>query len=179
MDTIMYLKRLEDFTPKVALKALKSYMSNSDLKHIRISTRNLNLIRDGICDCNMVKYVVSIGDALYQIVAIDSHKIKDERVSVVVDYFQVCGIRRWTKELSMKLKDFKADSAFDFLRECMSEFDSSRARLTIGNFNLICYGICDSNMIKYAVSTGYGLYQIVAIEESNNLITVIGKYSQI
>ena len=94
MNTIMYLKRLEDFTPKVALKALQSEMLKSDQKHIRLSTSNLNRIKNGICDDHMIKYVVSIGDALYQIVAIDSMTMNDKRVTVVVDYFQLCGTRR-------------------------------------------------------------------------------------
>lgn len=180
MNTVMYLKRLEDFTPKVALKALKSYLFKADQSHIRLSTNNMNLISNGICDSGMIKYVVSIGDALYQIVAIDNHNMNDKRVSVVVDYFQLCGTRRWAKEFSMKLENFAADSALNFLKECMSEFDSNRTRLTLGKFNRIRNGILDSNMVKYAVSTGYGLYQIVAIEESNkNLITVVVKYSQI
>ena len=53
-------------------------------------------------------------------------------------------------------------------------------KIFTNELNLICNGICDNNMIKYVVSTGYGLYQIVAVEESNkNLISVVAKYSQI
>lgn len=179
MNTIMYLKRLEDFTPKVALKALKSYMSTGDKRHIKVYSHNLNRVLNGICDSQMIKYVVSIGDGLYQIVAVDSNKMSDDRVSVVVDYFQLCGTRRWAKEFELNIKEFDSNVALGFLKECMSEFNSTRSRLCICSFNRINNGILDSTMIKYVVSTGYGLYQIVGIELTENLTSVVVKYSQV
>jgi len=176
----MYLKRLEDFTPKIALKALKNHMTATDRQHIKLSTKELNRIEHGISDDNMVKYVVSIGDGLYQIVAVDSRKLSNKPVAVVVDYFQLAGTRRYEKEYSMQLKDFTPKIALEYLKECISEMDSRRARLNVRKFNLIQHGICDNNMIKYVVSTGYGLYQIVAIKAGNaNFISVVVTYSQI
>ena len=179
MNTVMYLKRLKDFIPKVALKALKRYLSKADQRHVRLSISNINLINNGICDRGLIKYVVSIGDTLYQIVAIEDYNMNDKKISVVVDHFQLCGARRYAKKFSMKLENFTDDFALNSLEEYLSEFDSNRTRLTLGIFNRICNGIFDSNMIKYVVSTGYGLYQIVAIEEYPNSIIVVVKYSQI
>lgn len=177
MNTIMYLKRLEDFTPKVALKALKSYMSTGDKRHIKVYSHNLNRVLNGICDSQMIKYVVSIGDGLYQIVAVD--KMSDDRISVVVDYFQLCGTRRWAKEFELNIKEFDSNVALGFLKECMPESNSNRSCLCLFSFNRINNGILDSNMIKYVVSTGYGLYQIVGIKLAKNLTSVVVTYSQI
>lgn len=179
MNAVMYLKRLEDFTPRIAIKALKSYMPSSDKKHIRISAKQLNLIRNGINDDHMVKYVVSIGDALYQIVAVDTRKCNQKPVSVVVDYFQLSGTRRYAKEYSIKFEQFRyGDIALEYLKECITDNNSIYAGLALNRLNRIHNGICDSNMIKYVVSTGYGLYQIVAIEDKG-IISVAVKYSQI
>ena len=65
MNALMYLKRLEDFTSRIALKVLNHYIKSPNIK---IRKGQLNLIKNGICDSQMKKYVVSIGDALYQIV---------------------------------------------------------------------------------------------------------------
>ena len=70
MNALMYLKRLEDFTPRVALRVINSYLEPIS-KNIKIRKEQLNLVQNGICDSNMKKYVVSIGDALYQVVAVD------------------------------------------------------------------------------------------------------------
>lgn len=179
MNTVMYLSRLEDFTPKVALKVLKKYMSTGDKRHIKVHSRNLNRVFNGICDNQMIKYVVSIGDGLYQIVAVDSNKMSKDRVSVVVDYFQLCGTRQWAKEVELNIKKFDFNVALSILKESMSEYDSNRYRLSICNLNRINNGILDRTMIKYVVSTGYGLYQIVGIKLTKNLTSVIVKYSQI
>lgn len=179
MNAVMYLKRLEDFTPRIAIKALKSYMPSADRKHIRISTKQLNLIQNGICDDHMIKYVVSIGDALYQIVAVNNHKCNEKPVAVVVDYFQLSGTRRYAKEYSIKFEQFGyGDIALEYLKECITDNCSIYGRLALNSLNRIHNGICDRNMIKYVVSTGYGLYQIVAIEDKG-IISVVVKYSQI
>lgn len=177
MNTVMYLERLEDFKPKVALKVLKSYLSKTDQRHIKLSVKNLNLVTGGICDSVMIKYVVSIGDALYQVIAVKEYRYNRKRVAVAVDCSRLCGTRRWAKEFSMKLENFEADFALELLKEYMSGHDSNRNMLTLDSFNRIQNGILDSNMVKYVVSTGYGLYQIVAVEElSTNFISVVIKY---
>jgi len=181
MKTVMYLKRLKDFTPEVALEALKSYMPETDRKSIRLSINNLNLIKGGYSDDFMIKYVVSIGDALYQIVAIDWYKTDYKKVYVAVEVFQLCGIRRWSKKFCMPLEDFTSDFALDFFEETLSKDNSDTANLTFGSFNRIHNGIFDSNMAKYVLSKGYGLYQISAVRSFKNekILTVIITYSQI
>lgn len=179
MNKIMYLKRLEDFTPQKALKALKASLSEWDRRHIRLSTKELNYIQHGICDQKMIKYVVSIGDGLYQIVAIDNRSLNDKRrVSVVVDYFQLAGTRYEDKKYSIQLEEFTPEFALEVLKNYMSKHNSNRDILEIENLNCIQNGICDNNMIKYVVSTGYGIYQIAAIKEDNRIYVVV-KYSQV
>lgn len=181
MNTLMYLKRLEDFTPRVALKVLNTYIT-STYKNIKIRKEQLNLVQNGICDSNMKKYVVSIGDALYQVVAVDSTKLEDKPISVVVDCFHLCGTRRYAKELKPEEKPkeftFSNIEAFKYLKECIPKEDSNHARLYPNTLNRVINGIFDDNMIKYVVSTGYGLYQIVAIDDKG-IISLVVKYSQI
>ena len=179
MNALMYLKRLEDFTPRVALRVINSYLEPIS-KNIKIRKEQLNLVQNGICDSNMKKYVVSIGDALYQVVAVDP--LVNKPIYVVVDCFRLCGTRRYSKELKpeerpekFKFTDIEACS---YLKECMSKSDSNRSRLHPNIFTRVNNGILDDNMIKYVVSTGYGLYQIVAIDDKSRISLVV-KYSQI
>ena len=181
MNALMYLKRLEDFTPRIALKLLNHYIK-STYKNIKIRKGQLNLIKNGICDDRMKKYVVSIGDALYQIVAVDTYKSGNNRVYVVVDSFQLCGTRRYAKELKLEERPkeftFTNVEACNYLKECMPKLDSNRSRLYPDMLNHVNNGILDDNMIKYVLSTGYGLYQIVAIDDKG-IISLVVKYSQI
>lgn len=165
MNPEMRLKRLEDFTPRIAKKALKRYISSADKKHIRISTKQLNLIRNGIHDSNMVKYVVSIGDALYQIVAIKSScTVFEKPVSVNVRYFPLSETRRCCKECLIDISDDLCLLAYKYLKECIKPQQWEYEYLTLEKLNLIKNGICDGNMTKYVVSAGYTLYQVAIID---------------
>lgn len=85
---VMYLKRLEDFTPEVALAALKEHISKSNYIYDSLSINNLNLIQNGINDKNIIKYVLSVGYGIYQIVAIDTHSQTriEKRVAIIVKH---------------------------------------------------------------------------------------------
>lgn len=169
MDAVMYISRLEVFTPEVVLEALEKYMSRSDWEHLKISTEQLNLIR-GPYDYDFKKYVISIGDGIYQIVAIDRG---EKRKVVTVKYSQLSGIRGYIKEEKMELKDFSEDKARAFFEECLHE---KSARPPI--LNRIQNGILDSNIVKYVISEAYMLYQIAAIE-NNGITSLILKSSQV
>lgn len=85
MRTVMKLERLEDFTQETALRALNIFTNNS---FSNLSAKNLHPIENGINDGNMIKYVLSIGDAIYQIVAIEDQNILNpfnEKVKVQVE----------------------------------------------------------------------------------------------
>lgn len=182
MNSIMTLKRLEDFTPKVALKALNAYMAKENpSSNIRISLKNLNLIPKWD-DNKMIKYVVSIGDTLYQIVAVNTNKFGDTRVSVYIDYLQLCGTRRWAKEIPRELENFTSDFALDYLKECLSclsKDNSFYSKLCLDRLVKINNGILDSNMIKFVVSIDNALYHIAAIrvKENYSFISVVVDYS--
>lgn len=172
MNTIN-LNRLEDFTPKVALKVLQNYFSQVDLKHISLSTRNLNLVRND--NERQIIYVVSIGDALYQIVV--SHGY-DKQFHLDISHSHLCGTRICAKEFVMKLEDFTHGFALDFLKEYLPENILNRDKLIHARLNFIQNGILDSNMKKYVVNSGCDLYQIVAVKETiSDVVSVVVKGS--
>lgn len=82
--TVMTLKRLEDFTPEVALHVLKKHLTESNPYYNSISIDNLTLVKKGIQDENTIKYVYDWGASLFQIVAIDYGKSQNENKKVSV-----------------------------------------------------------------------------------------------
>ena len=172
MNTIN-LNKLEDFTPKIALKVLQNYFSKADLNHISLSTSNLNLISNDMYDKRQIKYVVSIGDALYYIVVVHGY---DKQFYVDVGHSHLCGTRICAKEFVMKLEDFTYDFALNFLKECLHENISNRDKLIHARLNFIRNGILDSNMKKYVVNSGYDLYQIAALKETtSDIVSLVVK----
>lgn len=178
---VMYLENLKEFTRSIALAALEQFAPQSDLSYVTLTTDQLNLINHGLYDHDMKKYVISIGDGLYQIVAYANDKLYagGTGATVAVDYFQLCGVRRHAEEYKMKCLDyFTPDFAFDFFVEV---WKPSHNRLKPSNLQRINKGIFDSNMVKYVVSEGFMLYQIAAIksELDANFVSVVSTASSI
>ena len=168
----MFLDRLEDFTPSVALRVLRRMIP----REVKVRKKNLNLLGNSDPD-RFIKYVVSIGDRIYQVVACDEYTGK---VRVVAKYSQLCGISKWVKECQISINNFDANMALKVFKDLkiMPYYDKL---ILLRNLFCIQNGILDDGMVKYVFNEpgSFGIYQIVGIKEGNSHISVVVKYSQV
>ena len=167
----MFLDRLEDFTPSVALRVLRRMIP----REVKVRKKNLNLLGDSDTD-RFIKYVVSIGDRIYQIVAWEEYVGK---VRVIAKYSRLCGIGGWSKECQISINDFDANMALQIFKDL--KIRPYYHKLILRNLSCIQNGILDDGMVKYVFNEpdSFGIYQIVGIKEGNSHISVVVKYSQI